>query len=433
MDFLTIALLSIVLSIVLIILGVPIAYSIGICTIGAIIIGLGPAPLTKVGLIIYNQFHSLSWIPLPLFMLMACIISQTKIGEDVFDAVSKWLARVPGGLLVSSVCGEGILSATIGNSGTTLLTVGTVVKPEIERMGYNKLFSVSTLVGGGVLGALIPPSVPMIIYAVIAQSSISKLFLAGILPGILLIVMLAAYIIITCKRHPEYAPSYHIKATLLEKIVSLRKVWPVLALIIGIIVGIYSGAATATEAGAIGVVLSLVIAVFLYRFRFKQLVKAVQQAATLTAMVCMMIIGVNCFTYVAAVSGLSKNLNNWVMGLGLSPVMVVVMINIIILVLGFIMDGLAIMMVTLPLFVPLIIGLGLDPIWFGVLAVVNIEIGLITPPAGLNLFMASTVFDVSVGKLIKSIWPVVFLLIIFLGILIAFPEISLLIPRLSFA
>jgi len=147
----------------------------------------------------------------------------------------------------------------------------------------------------------------------------------------------------------------------------------------------------------------------------------------------MMIIGVNCFTYVAAVAGLSKSLNDWVLGLGLSPIMVVVMINIIILVLGFIMDGLAIMMVTLPLFVPLIIGLGFDPIWFGVLAVVNIEIGLITPPAGLNLFMASTVFDLSVGKLIRSIWPVVFLLIIFLGILIAFPEISLLVPRLSFA
>lgn len=430
MDFLVVALVAIVATIVMIILGIPIAYSIGVCTVGAIIIGLGTAPLTRVGLIPFSVFHSLNWIPLPLFMLMACIIGETKIGEDVFSAANKWLSRVPGGLLVSSVVGQGMLAATMGNSGTTILTVGTIVAPEVERLHYNKEFSMSALLSGGVLGPLIPPSVNMIVYAVIAQASVSQLFLAGVMPGILLIVMLAAFIMFICVKRPEYAPT-PVQVTWKERFSSLRKAWPILVLMVGIIGGIYSGMVTATEAGAVGVILTLAIAVICYKFRFANLKRAMAQAATLTAMVCMMIIAVNCFTYIVAVSGMSEALSNFVSGLGLSPILVVIAINIILLMLGCVMDGLAIMMVTLPLFVPLIVTLGFDPIWFGVLVCVNIEIGLITPPVGLNLFMVSGTFGVPVSKLIRSVVPFIILLLIFLGLLIAIPQISLWLPNLS--
>ncbi len=430
MDFLVIALIAIAVMIVLILLGIPIAYSIGVCTVGAIILGLGTAPLTRVGLIPFSVFHSLNWIPLPLFMMMACIISETKIGKDIFDAANKWLSRVPGGLLVSSVVGQGLMAATMGNSGTTILTVGTIVAPEVDRLKYNKGFSMSALLSGGVLGPLIPPSVNMIVYAVIAQASVSQLFLAGVMPGILLIVMLSAFIMITCVRRPDYAPT-PVQVTWKQRFSSLKKTWPILVLVVGIIGGIYSGMVTATEAGAIGVILTLVIAVVCYKFRFAQLKRAMSQAATLTAMVTMMIIAVNCFTYIVAVSGMADALTSFVMGLGLSPVLVVIVINIILLMMGCVMDGLAIMMVTLPLFIPLITGLGFNPIWFGVLVCVNIEIGLITPPVGLNLFMVSGTFGVPVSKLIRSVVPFIILLIIFLGLLIALPQISLWLPNLS--
>ena len=430
MDFMTVAIMSVSATIILIIIGVPIAYSIGVGTVGAIFFGLGVAPLTRVGLIPFSVFHSLNWIPLPLFMLMACIISDTKIGEGVFNAANKWLSRVPGGLLVSSVVGQGLMAATMGNSGTTMLTVGTIVAPEVERLRYNKEFSMSALLTGGVLGPLIPPSVTMIVYAVIAQASVSQLFLAGVMPGILLIVLLAVFIMIVCKKNPDLAPT-PIKVTWLERFSSLKKVWPIFLLMLGIIGGIYSGAVTATEAGALGVIITLIIAVAFYNFRLVNLKRAMTQAVTLTAMVTMMIIAVNSFTYIIAVSGMSEALRSFVSNLGVSPIVVIIVINIIILILGFVMDGLAIMMVTLPLFIPLVVGLGFDPIWFGVLVCVNIEIGLITPPVGLNLYMVSGTFGVPVAKLIRSVVPFIILLIIFLAILIAFPGISTWLPNLS--
>jgi len=432
MSVLVVTLVSIIVMIVLILIGIPIAYSIGICTTGAILFSLGAGPLTKFGLIPYTAFFNLNWIPLPLFMLMACIISETKIGEDIFDAANKWLSKVPGGLLVSSTVGQGLMAATMGNSGTTILTVGTIVEPEVKKLKYNREFSMGALLAGGVLGPLIPPSVNFIVYAIIAQASVSQLFLAGVMPGILLIVMLSIFIMLCCMRDPSLAPLPS-QVTWKERFSSLKKTWPVLVLILGIIGGIYSGAVTATEAGAIGVVITLIIAVISYGFRFSHLKKAMTQAATLTAMVTMMIIAVNTFTYIAAVSGLSEALSNFVLSLNVPPIMVVIVINIIILLLGCVMDGLAIMMVTMPLFVPIIVNLGLDPIWFGVLVCVNIEIGLITPPVGLNLYMVSGSFGVQVGKLIRAAFPFIILLIVFLGILIAFPQVSTWLPYLSSA
>ena len=430
MEFLYLAIIAIVTSIVLILIGVPIAYAIGACTVGAILIGIGSGPLARLGILPYSSFFSMSWIPLPLFMLMACIIGETAIGEDIFNAANKWLSFVPGGLLVASVAGEALMAATMGSSGTTLLTVGTIVDPEVRRLKYNREFSMSALLAGGVLGPLIPPSTNFIIYANSAQCSVSQLFMAGIVPGIMLTLMIAGYIIISCLRHPEYAPT-PIKTTWKERFSSLRKTWAVLLLMIAIIGGIFTGAVTATEAGAVGVVVTLIIAVSAYGFRFKNLVSAMGKAATLSGMVFLMVLSVNCFTYVVAVSGLSDALSSFVRGLHVAPVLIVFVINIIFLILGCVMDGLAILMITTPLFVPIITALGYSPIWFGVLACVNMEIGLITPPVGLNLFMATGTFKTDAMKLIKAVIPFIILLMIFLALLILFPQISMWLPSIS--
>jgi tripartite ATP-independent transporter DctM subunit len=429
MDILFLTIIIVVLSIVLIILGVPIAYALGFCTILGILFGVGGASLVKLGLAPFSIFHGLNWIPLPLFLLMAFIISETEIGKGIFDAANNWLSNIPGGLVVSGIFAEAAMAATMGVSGTTLLTVCTVALPEMERLGYNKHFSMSALLTGGVLGPLIPPSVPLIVYAVIAQQSISQLFMAGVIPGIVLALMLASYSVLFCFRYPEIAPRPS-GVSWTERMVSLKKIWPIVILMLGILGGIYAGVVTATEAGAIGVIITLLIAILFYQFRLPHFIRAISQASTLTGMVSLMIIATTVFTFVIGVSGLAQNLSNFIVRLGLSPLWVIISINVAILILGCIMDGLAILMVTMPLFVPLIAFLGFDPVWFGILVTVNIEIALITPPVGLNLFLVSGTFRIPIAQLIRSVAPFLALLVIFLGLLIAFPQISLWLPSI---
>ena len=429
MDILSVTILIVVLSIFLIILGIPIAYSLGFCTVIGILFGVGGASLVKLGLAPFSIFHGLNWIPLPLFLLMAFIIGETEIGKGIFDAANKWLSYVPGGLIVSGIFAEAAMAATMGVSGTTLLTVCTVALPEMERLGYNKEFSMSALLTGGVLGPLIPPSVPLIVYAVIAQQSISQLFMAGVIPGILLAFMLASYAILFCFRYPESAPRPSgVRWT--ARIVSLKKIWPIMVLMMGILGGIYTGVVTATEAGAIGVIITLLIAILFYQFRLLHFIRAISQASTLTGMVCLMVIATTIFTFVVGVSGLAQSLSDFIVKLGLSPLLVIIAINVAILILGCIMDGLAILMVTMPLFVPLVSYLGFDPVWFGILVTVNIEIALITPPVGLNLFLVSGTFRIPIAHLIRSVLPFLAILVVFLGLLIAFPQISLWLPSI---
>ena len=429
MDILTITVICIVGSVALMLIGVPIAYALGFCTVIGVLWGLGVPALTRLGLTPFTVFYNLNWTPLPLFILMAYIISETDIGADIFDTANNWLSRVPGGLAVASIWAEAGMAATMGASGTTILTVGKVALPEMERLGYNKRFSMGALLSGGVLGPLIPPSIPFIVYAIMAQQSISELFIAGVVPGIILAVMLSSYAIIACLRNPGLAP-HPSKVRWTERISSLRKVWPVVVLMLGILGGIYMGVITATEAGGIGALIILLIAVVFYRFRFRNLVRAMSATATLTGMVGLMIIAATLFSYLVGSSRLAQDLVNFISSSGLSPWMVIIIMNLILLVLGFIMDGLAIMLVTVPLFIPLIVALDFNPVWFGVLMVVNIEIGLITPPVAMNLLLMKGVFNVSVADVIRGVAPFLVVLVLFLGLLIIFPELSLWLPGL---
>jgi C4-dicarboxylate transporter DctM subunit len=428
-DILTIAIVFVALSLVLILIGIPIAYVLGFCTVLGILFSLGVAPLTKLGLTTFSAFHSLNWLPLPLFILMAYIISETDIGRDIFRTANNWLSRVPGGLVVGSIYTEAAMAATMGVSGTTILTVGTVAIPEMERLGYDRKFSLGALLTGGVLGPLIPPSIPFIIYAILSQQSISELFMAGIIPGVLLASMLATYAILACVRRPELAPR-PAGVSWKERLFSLRKVWPVVVLMIGMLGGIYLGVVTATEAAGAGVIIILFIAVVFYRFRLPNLVRAMSQAATLTAMVSLMVIATTFFTFLIGVSGLAQDLSNLIVSSGLSPWWIIIVINLSILVLGCFMDGLAILMVTMPIFIPLVSALGFNLVWFGVLVTVNIEIALITPPVGLNLFLMSGTFRVPIVELIRGVAPFLAVLVIFLGILIAFPQLSIWLPSI---
>jgi C4-dicarboxylate transporter DctM subunit len=427
MSILTIAIICIVGSILLMLIGVNIAYSIGFSTVLGLLLGLGSPALTKLGLIPFSAFYSLNWTPLPLFILMGFILAETEIGADIFGAANKWLSRVPGALVSATIWTEGVIGAVMGASGISIITVGKVALPQLERFGYNRRFALGALLCSGPLDPLIPPSIPFVVYAIFAQQSINKLFIAGIVPGILLAVMLSAYAIIACLRNPSLAPR-PTGTSWTKRVLSLKKVWPVAILMLGMLGGIYMGVITATEAAGIGVLILLIISVVFYRFRFAHLVRAVSETATLTGMVGLMIIAASVLSYLVGSSRMAQALADFVSSAGFSPWMVIIIINLILLVLGCLMDGLAIMLITVPLFIPLISALGFDPIWFGVLMVVNIEIGLITPPVGFNLFMISNVFNIRTSELIRGMAPFLAVLVLFLAVLIAFPAISLWLP-----
>jgi C4-dicarboxylate transporter, DctM subunit len=428
-NLIVIGIISLIAVLMLMMIGIPLPAAIGAAGVLGAFLGWGLPGVNKLGLVVYQQFFNLQWTPMPLFIFLAAVLNETTIGEEVFHAANNWLARLPGGLIVASIVAEGGLAACIGSSGICTIAVGKVAIPQMEKLGYKKSFGVAALLIGGVLGPLIPPSIPMIVYAMMARQSIGELFIAGVMPGILLIVMLSGYAVMVATMKPEMAPRAT-GVTWRERIFSIRKIWPIVLVMVCILGGVYMGIMTPTEAAGVGSFVVLIIAIAFYKFRLKNFIRVIKDTAILNGMVCIMMVAVMMFTYVVATSGLTQMMAKSLIGLGMSKWMIVIMINIIVLILGCFVDTLTIILLTLPFFIPLISGLGFDLVWFGVLMCVNSEIGLITPPMGLNLFVAKAVFDIPIRELIRYSTPWIFVLIIFLFILIAFPSISMWLPSM---
>jgi C4-dicarboxylate transporter, DctM subunit len=412
---------------VLMMIGIPLPFTMGACAVLGAYFAWGPNGLNKLELLVYTQFFNLQWTPLILFIFLACIIEQTRIGTDLFSAASKWLSKMPGGIIIASLGAEAGMAACIGSSTTTAIAVGQVAVPEMTKLGYNRAFGLGTLLCGGVVGPLIPPSVPMIVYAIMARESIGQLFIAGIIPGILLIVMLVAMVVVACKIRPSLAPR-PLSVTWKDRISSLRLVWPVIVVMASILGGIYFGIMTANEAASVACVIIIIIAAVFYKMRFAGLMSAALNTALMGGMICLMLIAAYSLTYVVATSGLAQSFARSLLESGMSTWMIIIMINIVLLILGCFVDALTIILLTLPFFIPLVSGLGFDLVWFGVVVVVNNEIGMITPPMGLNLFVVRGVFNIPIKELLKGALPGVAVLILFLAIITAFPPISTWLP-----
>lgn len=412
---------------VLIMMAVPLPWALGFMSVVGITFGMGWHSLMKVGWTPFPILHNMLWTPLPLFVLMGCIITETGIGSDVFKAASNWLSRVPGGLVVGTIWAEAVMAAAIGTSTATIIAVGNAAMPQMVKLGYDRGFSAAALVCGGVLGPLIPPSAMMIVYSIFSEQSLGKLLIAGIIPGILLAVMLSAYTIIACIRNPNLTPG-SIEVKWRERLSSTKKVWPVVLVMLSILGGIYMGVVTPTEAAGLAVVVIMLIGFFFFHLRGTPLKRAVTETALVNAMMMLVMIVATIFSYVVGSGGLGKQLVSLVTSSSMSRWEVMILINLLLLFLGSIMDGITITVLTLPLLIPLLSGLGFNLIWFGVVFLVNMETGLITPPFAMNLFMAKTTYNIPTAELMHHVTPFIIVLVIFLAIIIAFPQISLWLP-----
>ena len=373
-----------------------------------------------------------SFSAIPMFLLMGAVAHHSGISAALFKAARLWLGGLPGGLAVAANFACAGFAAASGSSTATAAAMGRISVPEMTKAGYDPGLSTGTVASSGTLGAMIPPSIAFVLYGIFAEVSISKLFIAGILPGVMTALIYAAMIIIRCKINPELGPPNKDVISRAEKMAALKEIWPLLALILTIIGGLYSGLVTPTEAGAFGAFVSFAVAMFQRKMNWNIFRESIFEALGGTARIFWVAIGAVLLTRFLAMTGAESYLKDMVGSWAADPMLLVLATSLIYIVLGMFLDPLGLLLLTLPLLLPMFESLGLDLIWFGVLVVKYIEIGLLTPPVGLNVYVIKSVVgaDISLETIFKGVaWFLVCEVIVVL-LLVAFPSISLYLPSL---
>ncbi len=366
---------------------------------------------------------------LPLFIWMGEILYRTRLAEDMFKGLGPWVQRLPGRLVHVNVLGCGIFAAVSGSSAATAATIGRISLPELQRRGYDDGISIGSLAGAGTLGLLIPPSVVMIVYAVAAQTSIIRLFIAGILPGILLMVLFSAYIGVWSLRYPDRVPPDVEQVSLKERLWRLRLLLPVVLLIAAVIGSIYAGIATASEAAVIGVVGSLLIALVGGSLTWENFTASLMGAVRTSCMIAFILIGAAYLTSAMSFTGLPANIAAWISSLGLSTYALIAVLTIFFILMGAFLDGISIVVLTTSVLLPAVVAAGIDPIWFGIYLILTVEMAQITPPIGFNLFVIQGITGKDLFQLVRMSFPFFLLLVLATILVTVFPEIVLILPR----
>jgi C4-dicarboxylate transporter DctM subunit len=430
---------SVVILIILVILvfiflasGLEIAFSLGLVgVIGLFFWQNGLKALVAMGAIAWDVCTSFTLMAVPLFIFMSCLLIETGVSSGLYGAVSKWLYRLPGGLAVASQIACSIFAAVSGSSTATAAAIGIISIPEMEKRGYERKIVVGSVCAGGTLGILIPPSIAMIIYGTIMETSVARLFIAGIIPGIILVLMFSGYIILRVFLKPSIAPRTVAEVTWKERFNALKEVIAIVSLILLILGGIYTGIVTPTEAAGVGAFGSLIIAIIYRKLDFSVMKKSLLVAVNTTSMIFLIVIGALILSRIVAFLNLPQlftiTLREW----GLSPWGIFTLVCILYLIMGCLMDAISIMMITLPVIGPMLMELGFDPVWFGVVMVVLIEMGLITPPVGLNLFVVHGLIEKGrFEEIFMGSFPFVLLMAIALVLFIFFPNLALWLPSM---
>ena len=367
--------------------------------------------------------HGSSWTltALPLFLWMGEILFRTKLSEDMFKGLSPWLERLPGRLLHTNIIGCTLFAAVSGSSAATCATIGKIALPELQRRGYPESMALGTLAGAGTLGLLIPPSIIMIVYGVAADVSISKLFIGGVLPGILLASLFMGWVVVWSLMNPGKIPAADLKTDFMGKLRASKNLIPVILLIGGVLGSIYSGIATATEAAAIGVIGSLIIAASQRTLDRRSFFGALMGATRLYCMIALILAGSAFLTLAMGYIGLPRHLAEWIGGLGLTPGMLLVALAIFYILLGCFLDGISIVVLTMAVLMPTIQAAGIDPLWFGIFVVVVVEMAQVTPPVGFNLFVLQGLTGRDMTVIARYALPYFLLMVLAVVLLYTFP------------
>jgi len=370
------------------------------------------------------------YVALPMFILMGEILYRSGISEKLFKALVPWLYRLPGGLLLMNIISCTLFAAVSGSSAATTATVGRITLAELDKLGYDRKIAMGSLAGAGTLGFLIPPSLIMIVYAIMAEVSIGKMFMAGILPGLLLASVYASYIIYRGIRNPEIAPRLQESYSWAERFSSIKDLVPTFLLIVLVLGSIYAGVATPTEAAALGVFGATLFAFINRQMNGKILFACLKSAVKTNCMIMLIVMGAGFLSRVMGFLGIPAALTQAILEMHLSPYLLMLLLGGVYILLGCLLDGFSIVLMTLPIALPMVTAAGFDPIWFGIYLILMVEVSQITPPVGFNLFVIQGLTDEPVTRIARYALPFFFLMLLTTVILTVFPEIALFLPHL---
>lgn len=431
MDPQVVVLLTILGFIISIGCGIPIAFSLLFSTSVAILYLWGPKGLLLLYSSAYSEGTNFLLLAIPLFIFMANMLKSSGIADHLYEIIQKWFGTLPGGLAIGTVIICAIFAAITGISSVATVTMGLISLPEMLKRGYNKTIAIGCINAGGALGILIPPSIIMVLYGAASGASIGHLFMGGVVPGIVLCAFYVLYIGIRCFVSPELGPPGKDKFTLAEKIRSLRAIALPTFLIILVLGSMYFGIATPTEAAGIGAVGSIITSVVYRKFSLSVLFKVARDSAHLTCMIFWLIFGAQTFTSFLAYAGIQDIIHQYFLSLHVNRWLIIIFIQVVFFILGMFLDPAGIILLTTPIFAPIVEKLGFDLVWFGILFTVNMEMAYITPPFGFNLFILRGIAPtgVTMGDIYRSITPFVILQALCLALIMIFPDLALFLPR----
>ncbi len=413
-------------------IGTPIAFALGFVSIVTLMIAEGPGSLSILAETFFGGIASFSLLSIPMFILMGSAVASSPAGKDLYDALDRWLNRVPGGLVLSNLGACAIFAALSGSSPATCAAIGKMGIPEMTRRGYPKEVAAGSIAAGGTLGILIPPSITLIVYGISTETSIGRLFMAGILPGIMLTSLFMAWTIYYCHRRGVGMEDLTRRFTMRERFAILPRVLPFLAIVVGILYVLYGGVATPSEAAGVGALFCLLLVVVIYRIRNFATFSKIFRDTLRDSVMIMMIIGASeLFSFTLSTLFVTQSIAEWIAGLAVSKWVIIAIVNVFLLIAGFFLPPVAVIVMTAPILLPIIIQAGFDPYWFAIVLTINMEIGLITPPVGLNLYVINAIApDISLRQILLGSLPYVLCMVTAIVILCFVPEIATWLPNL---
>jgi tripartite ATP-independent transporter DctM subunit len=436
MEVLEIGLLYMGAALLLLFSGMPIAFALGAVALVFMFVFMPATNLEGVTETIYSELNNFTLLTIPLFILMGAAIGKTRAAADLYEAAYRWLYKLPGSLGVANVFGCSVFAAMCGSSPATCAAIGSMGIPEMRKRGYSAELASGLIAAGGTLGILIPPSLTLIIYGLITEQSIGKLFIAGVIPGALLALLFALWVMFLAWREQNAAAGAArglLRAesfTWKQRWETLPRLTPFLLLIGVVMVALYDGWGTPSEVAGVGAAGALVLVVTLYGvWRWRDMKEILLGTARESCMIMMIIAMAFLFTYVMSYLHITQSMAQWLVGLGLSKWAYLLWVNVLLLVLGCFLPPVAIILMVTPVIMPGILAGGFDPIWFGIVMTINMEMGLITPPVGLNLFVINGIApDIPFGELMRGVMPYIVIMGLYILVLAIFPEIALWLP-----